>query len=269
MWEEMMSKIAGTVTDLAFQLIGALLVLVIGLKLAKLVVKKVATSKGYQKLDTGVQSFLRSFMTIGLDLLVVLTAAYVLGIPMTSFLTLLASSGVAIGLALQGALSNLAGGVIILIFKPFKVGDFVEAGGYTGVVESITIFYTIMLTVDNKRVTLPNGTLTNAAVVNYSCEETRRVDLPFSVAYASDLDQVKAILLEEAAKQGQVLMDPAPFARMTAQKDSALEVTLRVWCKAEHYWDVFFDLNENVKVALDHNGIVIPFQQVDVHMHTK
>ncbi len=268
MWEEVMSKVVGVVTDLAFQLIGALLILAVGLKAVKWIVKRITSSKGYHHLDSGVQSFLRSFMTIGLDLLVFLTAAYVLGIPMTSFLTLLASSGVAIGLALQGALSNLAGGVIILIFKPFKIGDLVEAGGHTGVVDAITIFYTILLTPDNKRVTLPNGTLTNAAVVNYSSEATRRVDLAFAVHHASDLEQVKAALLGAAAEQKQVLADPAPVVWMTNLKDGVMEVSLRTWCASVDYWDVYFELNEKSKAALDQSGISTALPQMDVHMHT-
>lgn len=266
MWETFLNHIIEAATTLGFRLIAALLVLAVGMKLVKWLVKRVAASRGFHQLDGGVQSFIRSFLTIGLDVLVVLTAAYILGIPTTSFLTILASGGVAIGLALQGALSNFAGGLMILLFRPFKVGDFVEAGGYSGNVEAITVFYTILLTLDNKRVTLPNGNLTNAAVVNYSSEETRRVDLTFSVSYAADIDQVKGLLLEEVRKQGKTLTDPEPFARMTAQKDSGLEFTLRVWCRSADYWDVYLDLNENIKKAFDRNGIEIPFPQMDVHM---
>ncbi|MCI8513047.1 MAG: mechanosensitive ion channel [Lachnospiraceae bacterium] len=269
MWDKFMDRFLEMGTELGFRLIMALLVIGIGLRVVSWVVKRMTSSRGYQRLEGGIQSFFRSFLKIGLNILVFLSAAYILGIPMTSFVTVLASGGVAIGLALQGALSNFAGGLMILLFKPFQIGDFVEAGGYSGTVQGITVFYTILITPDNKRVTLPNGGLTNAAIVDYSCEATRRVDLTFAVGYGCEIDPVKELLLSEAASQGQVLSEPEPFARMTAQKDYALEFTLRVWCAAEDYWEVLYDLNEKVKRAFDREGIEIPFPQLDVHVREK
>lgn len=269
MWDKLMDKFLELGTELGFRLIAALLVLGIGLKAVSWAVRKMTAAKGYRKLEEGVQSFLRSFLKISLNILVFLSAAYILGIPMTSFVTVLASGGVAIGLALQGALSNFAGGLMILLFKPFEIGDFVEAGGYSGTVRGITVFYTILVTPDNKRVTLPNGTLTNAAIVDYSSEADRRVDLVFTAGYGCEMDRVKEILLSEAASLEAVLAEPEPFARMTAQKDHALEFTLRVWCAAEDYWEVSWDLNEKVKKAFDREGIEIPYPQLDVHVQEK
>lgn len=266
MWDKLMDRFLELGTELGVRLIAALLVLAVGLKVVSWAVRRMTSAKGFKRLEEGVQSFLRSFLKIGLNILVCLSAAYILGIPMTSFVTVLASGGVAIGLALQGALSNFAGGLMILLFKPFAIGDFVEAGGYSGTVRGITVFYTILVTPDNKRVTLPNGSLTNAAIVDYSSEAARRVDLVFTAGYGCDIDQVKKVLLSEAASLAQVLSDPEPFARMTAQKDHALEFSLRVWCAADDYWEVSWELNERVKKAFDREGIEIPFPQMDVHV---
>jgi small conductance mechanosensitive channel len=173
---------------------------------------------------------------------------------------------VAVGLALQGALSNFAGGLMILIFKPFKVGDFIENGAVMGTVKDITIIYTILHTVDNKVVTIPNGTLTNSNVINYSALPSRRVDIKFSAGYHDDIEKVKSVLMGVAEAHEKVLKDPAPFVRLTAQGSSSLDYTFRVWCAGPDYWDVYFDMMERVKMAFDENGISIPFQQVDVHM---
>jgi small conductance mechanosensitive channel len=177
---------------------------------------------------------------------------------------MLASAGVAIGLALQGALSNLAGGLMILFFKPFKVGDMIEADGHSGVVLGITVFYTILTTVDNKRITLPNGKLTNTSVVNYSSEKTRRVDFVFSVDYESDVDKVKTILMDVISKNELILDDPAPVARLKKHNDSSLDFAVWVWCEGKDYWHVFFDMNENVKKAFDKNGIDIPYPHLEI-----
>lgn len=155
---------------------------------------------------------------------------------------------------------------MLLIFKPFVVGDYIDAGSFSGTVKSITVFYTFITTPDNKVITLPNGNLTNQAIVNYSKENIRRVDLTFSVSYSSDIEQVKKLLLETASSNEAVLNDPAPFARLVSQESSSLDFTLRAWCKGEDYWNVYFDLNEAVKKEFDKNNIEIPFQQLDVHI---
>ena len=190
----------------------------------------------------------------------------ILGIPTTSFITALASCGVAIGLALQGALGNLAGGIMILIFKPFKIGDYITTASNSGTVSNITIMYTVLKTPDNKVITIPNGTLTNSVIENYSSSDKRRVDLVFTTAYDCDIDKVREILLAAANGHAKVLHEPEPFARLTKHGDSSLEYTMRVWCNADDYWDVNFDLIETVKRDFDANGISIPYPQMDVHI---
>ena len=178
----------------------------------------------------------------------------------------LASCGVAIGLALQGSLSNFAGGLMILFFKPFKVGDFIEASGESGVVTEITVVYTVLTTPDNKRVTIPNGSLTNSVIENYSAEPLRRVDLTFSTDYGCDIDMVKTVIGKLVEEHPLALAEPEPFVRLSAHGDSALTYAVRVWCKSEDYWTVHFDLTESVKKAFDQHDISIPYPQMDVHI---
>ncbi len=253
-------------TTVGASLLYAVIVLVVGLKLVKWFVKWVTRSKGFAKLDPGVQSFVRSGLSILLNVLVLISVAVILGIPTTSFITMLASAGVAIGLALQGSLSNFAGGLMLLLFKPVKVGDFIESSGASGTVTDISIFYTTLLTPDNRHITLPNGSLSNSDIVNYSSEAQRRVDLTFSVSYSADIEQVKGVLLHVARSHALVKQEPEPMARLTNQGDSALEFVLRVWCETADYWTVRFDLYEEVKKVFDQHGIEIPFPQLDVHM---
>lgn len=253
--------------SLGLKLITAIIVLFVGCKLIKLLKKWIVKSPKLDKIDAGVRTFLGSFAGVGLYIVLFITIAMILGIPTTSFITALASCGVAIGLALQGALGNLAGGIMILIFKPFKVGDYITTPDASGTVSDITIMYTILNTPDNKMITVPNGTLTNSVVENYSSVENRRVDLVFSAGYDSDVDKVKEILLNVAEGHEKVLPEPAPFARLSKHGDSALEYTVRAWCKKEDYWDVNFDLMETVKKEFDANGISIPYPQVDVHVN--
>lgn len=252
--------------SLGTKIIAALIVLLVGNKLIKLVKKWVMTSHKLHKVDTGVRTFLSSFLGITLYIFLFISVAMILGIPTTSFITALASCGVAIGLALQGALSNLAGGIMILIFKPFKVGDYIETVSTSGTVSNITIMYTVLTTPENKVITIPNGTLTNSVIENYSSCEERRVDLVFSTSFDCDIEKVKEILLNVAKKHEKVLADPEPFARLTNQGDSALEYTVRVWCKSEDFWAVKFDLLEAAKKEFDINGITIPYPQMDIHV---
>ena len=237
-----------------------------GSKLIKLAKKWIKKSPKLGKVDMGVRTFLSSFLGIMLYAVLFVSIAMILGIPTTSFVTALASCGVAIGLALQGALGNLAGGIMILIFKPFKVGDYINTSAASGTVTNISIMYTVLKTPDNKVITIPNGTLTNSVIENYSASDERRVDLKFTASYDADVDKVKGILLSVAESHHKVLKDPAPFARLTNHGDSALEYTVRVWCKASDYWDVNFDIIETVKKEFDANGISIPYPQMDIHI---
>lgn len=248
------------------RLAAAGLLLFIGSKLIKFLMNRFKRSKLYQKMDPGLASFMASGSRIVLYIILILMCFGVLGIETASFLALFTSGGVAIGLAFQGAVTNLAGGVMILLFHPFRVGDYIETTEIAGTVNAISVLYTVVLTPDNKRVTVPNGSLTNAAITNYSAEGQRRVELTFSVSYDCDIDKVKQILLSVAESDPKSLKDPTPLARLKMQSASSLDFVLRVWCAPENYWDLYFDLNENVKKALDEAGMEIPFPQMDVHM---
>lgn len=264
------SKLIDTIMEMGasfgVKLIEAVIVLLVGFKLVKVVKKFLRQSPKLSKLDAGLRTFLASASSILLYVLLIITVAMILGVPVTSFITILASCGVAIGLALQGSLSNLAGGIMILLFKPFKVGDFIEAAGETGTVNEISVMYTEILTLDNKRITIPNGSITNSVIENYSSEETRRVDLVFNTAYANDVEKVKEVIMGVIDKHPAALKTPEPFVRLSGHKESSLEYTVRIWCKSADYWDVYFDTMENVKKAFDENNIQIPYSQLDVHI---
>jgi len=267
--EKIMNFLFELLTSFGLKILAALIVLFIGSKLIKFLKKWVKTSHKLEKVDMGVRTFLSSFLGIALYVILFISIAMILGIPTTSFVTALASCGVAIGLALQGALGNLAGGIMILIFKPFKVGDYITTSSTSGTVSKITIMYTVLVTPDNKIITIPNGTLTNSVIENYSASEERRVDMVFTTGYECDTDVVKSILLDQINRHEKVLKNPEPFARLTNCGDSALEYTVRIWCKASDYWDVRFDLLESVKKEFDAKGISIPYPQMDIHIDNK
>ena len=268
-FEKLGSFIFELLTALGTKLLAALLILVIGLKLIKWIKKWIKTTPKLTKIDDGLRSFLLSFSSILLYILLVITVAMVLGVPVTSFITILASCGVAIGLALQGSLSNFAGGIMILLFKPFKLGDYIEAAGESGTVSEISVVYTVLLTPDNKRITIPNGTLTNSVIENYSAEDTRRVDFTFITSYDCNIEQVKEIVGGIISSHPLSLKEPEPFVRLSSQTESVLTFAARVWCKKDNYWDLNFDVIESVKKAFDENGITIPHQQIDVHVNNK
>ena len=263
--QKILDRLAEAVTNVGLKLIFTALILVIGLKLSKWVIKWINRGHGYSKLDAGVRTFINSALKIVLNALVVLTAAYVLGIPMTSFMTVLASCGLAVGLALQGALSNLAGGLMILIFKPFRVGDYIETNGKTGTVHDITVFYTVLYTADNHVVTIPNGTVMAGDVVNYWQKEEVRLDIPCSTSYSDDIDKTRDVLLTLASETPEALDTPAPEVILTTMNSSSLDFVMRIWVKSGDYWKVKLSLPEQVKKAFDKNGISIPFPQLDVH----
>lgn len=264
--EKILNFLFELLTSLGVKLLVAIVILFVGSRLIKFVKKWIKNSHKLDKVDIGVRTFISSFAGVALYVFLFITVAMILGIPTTSFITALASCGVAIGLALQGALSNLAGGIMILIFKPFKVGDFINTSSVSGTVTNITIMYTVLTTPDNKVITIPNGALTNTVVENYSALETRRVDLTFTTSYNNDMEKVKSVLLEAVKGHEKVLNTPEPFVRLSKHGDSALEYTVRVWCKSGDYWDVNFDLIEKIKEEFDKNGIQIPYPQLDVHI---
>ncbi|MCR5280084.1 MAG: mechanosensitive ion channel [Lachnospiraceae bacterium] len=253
-------------TDVGLKLLLGLAVLIVGLKICKFIVNKIGKGKAFSKLDKGAQSFLKSFIRIALYVAVISSTAMIWGIPSTTFVTLLTSAGVAIGLALQGALSNFAGGLLILLFHPFKVGDYIDGAGASGTVTDITVLYTKLLTPDNKVVTIPNGSLTNATITDYSVKPNRRLDLTIGAGYDSDIDKVKEVLLKVATDHELILKDPAPFVAVSNHNASSVDYLFRVWVKKEDYWTVSFDCWERIKKAFDENGIEIPYQKVDVNI---
>ena len=216
--------------------------------------------------EVSLASFLKSLVKIVLNFVLIITIIGVLGIETSSFVALFASAGVAIGMALSGTLQNFAGGVMILLFKPFKVGDFVEAQGIIGTVKEIQIFCTIFNTLDNKTVIVPNGGLSTGIVTNYSKEENRRVDWVFSVAYGDDYDKAKSVIEELLAADKRVLKDPEPFIALNALNCSSVDLVVRAWVKSADYWGVFFDMNEQVYKTFSKHGLNIPFPQMDVHV---
>ncbi len=267
--EQFFDWLIAVAQDVALKLLAAVVVFVIGRILIKFIVKKIRNGKMFAKMETTVAHFLGNFINISLYIVLMVTIIAILGVPMASVIAVIASAGVAIGLALQGSLSNFAGGIMILLFHPFRVGHFIEASGFSGTVKDIDIFYTVINTPDNKDVTIPNGTIMAAPVTNYSVNDTRRVDLVFSVAYGTDAQKVIDLLLEEAGKHELALKDPAPFCRLTKQNSSSLDFTLRVWVEKDNYWQVNFDLLECINARFVAEGIEIPFNQVDVHVKQK
>lgn len=262
---ELLRELACTI---GLKILYALLVLVVGLKLIKGLKKKLPVLPGLERLDKGVQSFLTSATAVALYVLLFISIAMILGVPTTSFIAALASVLAAIGLAMQGSLSNFVGGLMLLIFQPFRVGDYIcaPAQNVEGTVREITVVYTVLHTFDGMEITIPNGALTNSTVKNVTCTPTRRLDLPFRIDPSHPIAEVEALLADVVAAEPRVLSDPAPFTRLTEVAGDALTYTVRVWCANGDYWPVRFDLTRAVKDALDSHGIIIPRSQLDVHV---
>lgn len=266
--EDFLKKAGDVLLSSGLKLLLACLVLFVGFKFVKFLLARISKRHGFQRIDPSAQTFIKSFLNIAAKILIVITAAAIMGVPMTSITAAIASAALAIGLALQGGLSNLAGGVLLLVFKPFTIGDYIKTeGGFEGTVVKIDIFYTTLRTSDNTKVVVPNGTLSNEAISDVSHYGTRRVELKFSAGYQNDVDQVIALLKETAARHSLVINDPAPpFAALAAHGDNALNYVLRVWCRQEDYWTVYYDLCAEIKREFDRNGIEIPYPQLDVHV---
>ena len=218
-----------------------------------------------RNVDPGVSSFLRSFVNIALLMLLIISVVGALGVETTSFAAILASAGLAIGMALSGNLQNFAGGLMILLFKPFHVGDLIEAQGVSGVVAEIQIFHTILTTFDNKVIYIPNGPLSSNILKNYSKLETRRVDFVFGVEYGSDYNRVRAVLQELIDADKRILKDPGSFIALNELASSSVNIVVRVWVKAPDFWDVNFDMNKNVYARFNAEGINFPFPQIQIH----
>lgn len=247
------------------QIIAALIIFLVGRLLISLINKLVAKVLARKHVDAGVQTFVKSFVNIMLTILLIVAIISKLGVDTTSFAALLASAGVAVGMALSGNLQNFAGGLIILLFRPFKVGDFIECQGVSGTVKEIQIFHTILTSGDNKVIYIPNGGLSSGTVINYSREETRRVDWTFTVEYGEDFDKVESVINHLIEADERILNTPAPFVNLIALADSSVNVVVRVWVKSENYWDVFFSMNKAVYATFNKEGINFPFPQLTIH----
>ena len=245
----------------------AIFTLVIGLYLIKGVSKVIVVSMGKSKVDRTLIPFVSNLIAWGLKALLFISVASMVGVATTSFIAVLGAAGLAIGLALQGSLGNFAGGVLILLFKPYGIDDLIEAQGHVGVVKEVQIFNTILLSPDNKRVIIPNGAISNGAIINYSAEDKRRVDLVIGIAYESDVPKAKEVLMQVLRNNQWALSDPAPLVAVSELADSSVNLVVRPWCKPSDYWDIYFSVTEQAKAALESNGITIPFPQTDVHIH--
>ena len=261
--EEFLSKGIELLTHAAGKIVVAILVFIIGRIVIKAILRFLGKAKFMEKLDPTVKSFLMNFVRIGLYVVLVISLISVLGVPMASMVAVLASCGVAIGLALQGALSNLAGGIMLLIFRPFNNGDYISAAGEEGVVQEITLFYTIIMSLDNKKITIPNGTLMGANISNYTVEKTRRVDLSFNINGANDINKVREVMLGVMNANPDVLHAPEePFAAPLEGVPGGLKYTVRAWTTTEKYWDVYFALLQDISTALGEAGIGGPLTNV-------
>jgi small conductance mechanosensitive channel len=253
--------------DVGLGILIATIILFIGFRLAKFFSKMTERILTKRKSDEGLITFMRGLVSGLVKVLTIITASSQLGIEMTSFIAILAAAGFAIGMAFSGTLSNLAGGVMLLIFKPIKISEFIKAQGEMGTVSEIQIFHTILLTTDNKTIIIPNGQLANDNITNFSRQEKRRVDFTFGFAYGEDLKLAKDTIMEIINSHPKVLKDPEPFIRLGELADSSVNLTVRLWSMKEDYWDIHFYVNENVYEKFNEiEGLSIPFPQVDVHM---
>ena len=248
------------------RVLGGIVVLLIGFWVIKRVEKGLRKLMRKRNIDESLIPFLVTLTDIALKAMLIVSVASMFGIETTSFVAVLGAAGLAVGLALQGALQNFAGGVLILIFKPYKVGDLIEAQGEKGTVKEIQIFVTILLTPENKTVIIPNGAISNGNITNYTKQGVIRVDTVFGISYDSDIKKAKEILLKILTDHPKTLRDPAPFVGVKELADSSVNLAVRAYSIPANYWEVYFDVYEAGKIALDNGGITIPFPQVDVHM---
>lgn len=262
-------ELTGALIDLGLRIGIAFGILIIGFWLAKIMSKALVRLLRVRNTDESLVSFLRSLTSMGIKTLIVITAITQLGVEMTSFVALLGAAGLAIGMAFSGTLSNFAGGVMILLFKPFKVGDFVDMQGQQGIVQEVLIFNTILTTTDNKVIILANGAVSNGTIINYTKAEKRRVDWSFGISYGDDLKVAKDLLKKFMAEDKRILKKEENFIGLGALADSSVEITVRAWVKTEDYWNVFFEMNERVYNEFPVAGLSIPFPQMDVHVQNQ
>lgn len=268
---ERLQEILGSLYDLVvtygLKIVGAIVVLIIGLWIISGLTRILNKNMIKRDVDESLRGFLKSLFSILLKIMLIISIASMVGIEMTSFIAILGAAGLAVGLALSGTLQNFAGGVIILLLKPFKVGDFIEAQGYMGTVKQIQIFNTILKTPDNKTVIIPNGGLSTSSMTNFSTEPQRRVDMTFGIGYGDDTVKAKKVIMSLIDADSRILKDPEPFVAVSELGDSSVNFVVRVWVNAADYWGVYFDMHDNIYNTFNKEGLNIPFPQMDVHLH--
>ena len=265
--QQLLAKAQVVGTELGLKLVAGLAILIIGRWIAKWLTSIVRRLMSRAKVDEMLVRFVGNLTYAVLLTFVILAAIGQLGVQTTSFIAVLGAAGLAVGLALQGSLGNFAAGVLIVLFRPYRVADYIEAGGIAGTVEEVQIFTTVLITPDNKKIIVPNGQIMSGTITNYSAKETRRVDLIAGVSYSDDLDKVKGVLREIIDADPRIQKDPGPTIAVLALADSSVNFAVRCWTKTSDYWAVFFDLNEQIKKRFDAEKISIPFPQRDVHLY--
>jgi len=266
-WSDLMEKVYTLLTLYGLRVVSAIAILVIGRWVAKGITRIIERLMLKRKVDETLVSFVSNLGYVAMLAFVIIAALNKLGIQTASFIAVVGAAGLAIGLALQGSLSNFAAGILMIIFRPFKVGDYIEGAGVAGTVEAIQIFTTQLKTPDNKTVIIPNSKISSDNIVNYSTKGTRRVELVFGIAYDDDIDKARQIIMDIIEKDERVFKDPEPIVVLSELADSSVNLTMRAWSKSGDHWNIFFDTTEKVKKAFDAQGITIPFPQRDVHIY--
>ncbi|WP_340111601.1 mechanosensitive ion channel family protein [Maribellus mangrovi] len=265
--ENLSEQIYGIVMEYGPKLIGAIVTLIIGMWVISIIRGVLRKNFEKREVDPSLRGFLNSMIGIGLKVMLWMAVIGMMGVEMTSFIAILGAVGLAVGMALSGTLQNFAGGVMILLFKPFKVGNYISAQGHAGIVNEIQIFNTILKTPDNKTIIIPNGGLSTNSMINFSAEPKRRVDFTFGIAYGDDVDKAKQVLMKLIKADERIINDPAePFIAVSELADSSVNLVVRVWAEASNYWGIYFDLHENVYKTFAKEGLNIPFPQMDVHV---
>ncbi len=257
----------GFAIEYGLKVLGALAILILGIWIARLIKKLIIRLMEKGKVDSTLTAFVASLSYVAMQVFVIIAALETLNVKTTSFIAVLGAAGLAIGLALQGSLANFAAGVLMIIFKPFKVGDLIEAGGVLGTVREISIFTTIIDTVDNRKTIVPNAKVTSDNITNYSVNDTRRVDLVAGISYADDIDKARSAIQAALAEVSGILQTPAPDILVSEMADSSVNFAVRPWCRPVDYWNVYFGVTEAIKKRFDAEGISIPFPQRDVHLY--
>ena len=256
----------GYILDYAPKVVLAILVLIVGFWVVNRITAMATREMAKHDVDTSLQAFFKSLIGIGLKILLILSILGIVGVQTTSFIAVLGAAGLAVGLALQGSLANFAAGVLVLFFKPYRVDDLVQLDGHIGVVQSIQIFNTILLTPDNRRVIIPNAVATSGSMVNFNAPGIRRVDMSFGIGYSDDIDKARAVIEKVNASCPYLLKDKETMIVVSELGDSSVNFAVRPWCNSADYWNTFFYFHENIKKSFDREGVSIPFPQLDVHL---